>query len=83
MSRRPPLTKARGKKPRPVYPLALEAVRRIDALFAIERDINGLQRRPSAWPSARQRSAPLVAELRPGCSRHAPSSRAATIWPRP
>jgi transposase len=56
------LRQARGEKPRPVYPLALEAVRRIDALFDIEREINGLsaeQRR-----SVRQvRSAPIVAEL--------------------
>lgn len=31
----------RGKGARPVSPVALEAVKRIDALFAIERDING------------------------------------------
>jgi transposase len=33
--------KAEGKTPDPVSPLALEAVRRIDALFEIERGING------------------------------------------
>jgi Transposase IS66 family len=33
--------KAQGKKPPPISPLALEAVRRIDALFDIERRING------------------------------------------
>jgi transposase len=33
--------KAEGKAPAPVSPLALEAVRRIDALFEIERAING------------------------------------------
>ena len=54
--------KAQGKTASPVSPLALEAVRRIDALFDIERSING--------PSAEQRravrqelSAPLVADL--------------------
>ncbi|MFZ4499594.1 MAG: IS66 family transposase [Burkholderiales bacterium] len=53
---------AAGKPPAPISPIAVEAVRRIDALFAIERDING--------HSAEQRravrqalSAPLVAEL--------------------
>ena len=40
-------------------PLALEAVRRIDALFAIEREINGLQ--PDERRAVRQeRSKPLV-----------------------
>jgi transposase len=53
---------ARGEKPRPVYPLALEAVQRIDALFAIERQINGLA--PAQRLAARQaRSAPVVADL--------------------
>jgi transposase len=33
--------KAEGKTPTPIAPLALEAVRRIDALFDIERTING------------------------------------------
>lgn len=33
--------KAEGKAPAPVSPLALEIVRRIDALFEIERGING------------------------------------------
>jgi transposase len=33
--------KAQGKKPAVISPLALEAVRRIDALFEIERMING------------------------------------------
>ena len=33
--------KAQGKKPAVISPLALETVRRIDALFEIERSING------------------------------------------
>jgi transposase len=54
--------KARAEKPKLVYPLALEAVQRIDALFAIEREINGLS--PAERLAVRQaRSAPLVAEL--------------------
>jgi transposase len=54
--------KAKGKKPHVISPLALEAVQRIDALFAIEREINGLgaeQRRAAR----QQRSAALVADL--------------------
>ncbi len=31
-----------GKKGKPVSPIALEAVRRLDALFEIERAVNGL-----------------------------------------
>ena len=56
------IRKARGETPRPVYPLALEAVQRIDVLFAIERELGGLP--PSERLAVRQaRSAPLVAEL--------------------
>ena len=33
--------KAEGKSPAPISPLALEIVRRIDALFEVERGING------------------------------------------
>lgn len=53
---------AAGKPSGVMSPIALEAVRRIDALFAIERDINGQsaeQRRAVRQAS----SAPLVAEL--------------------
>src|SRR5713226_7663028 len=54
--------KAQGKTPAVISPIALEAVCRIDALFDIERQINGQdagQRR-----AVRQElSAPLVAEL--------------------
>jgi transposase len=56
------IKKARGETPRPVYPLAVEAVRRIDALFAIEREINGLP--PAERVAVRQaRSAVVAAEL--------------------
>jgi transposase len=54
--------KAQGKTPGVISPLALEAVRRIDALFEIERSINGqsAERRRAVRQEA---SAPLVGEL--------------------
>ncbi|MFZ5792832.1 MAG: IS66 family transposase [Pseudomonadota bacterium] len=56
------IRKARGETPRPVYPLALDAVQRIDALFAIEREIVGLS--PAERLAVRQvRSGPVVEEL--------------------
>ena len=74
--------KRRGKRAPPISPLALEAVKRIDALFDIEREINGesAERRLAV---RRERSAPLVAELedwmrteRAGLSRHAAVAKA-------
>ena len=54
--------KSRGKKAPVVYPIALEAVQKLDALFAIERDING--KSPAERLAVRQElSAPLMAEL--------------------
>ncbi|RTM13581.1 MAG: IS66 family transposase [Bradyrhizobiaceae bacterium] len=54
--------KVQGKKPAVISPLALEAVRRIDALFEIERGING--ETPERRRAVRQElSAPLVANL--------------------
>jgi transposase len=54
--------KSKGKSPSPISPLALEAVLRIDAVFAIERDING--RSAEERLAVRQeRSRPLVADL--------------------
>ncbi len=54
--------KAQGKTPAVISPLAFEAVRRIDALFEIERAING--RSAEERQAARQElSAPLVADL--------------------
>ena len=54
--------KARGEKPKAVYPKALEAVRLIDGLFAVERQINGAN--PEARLAVRrEQSAPIVAEL--------------------
>src|SRR3546814_12625351 len=54
--------KAKGEKAQAIYPLALEAVQRIDALFAVERQAAGLP--PAQRLAIRQElSAPLVAEL--------------------
>ena len=44
-------------------PIAIEAVERIDALFAIEREINGLHAARAPAPCAHERSRPLVVEL--------------------
>ena len=58
----------RGKNAAAISPIALEAVRRIDALFEIERAINGLlaaerlRRPPGAERAARRRSG------EPGCA---------------
>ena len=74
-----------------VSPIALEAVRRIDALFDIERAINGHQA-PERRAVRQDQSAPLVAELeswmrdqRAKLSRHDPVTKALdymlTRWP--
>jgi transposase len=54
--------KAQGKKPGVISPLALEVVRRIDALFEIERAING-QSADRRKEVRQELSAPLVADL--------------------
>ena len=73
--------RARGKLP-VLAPLALEAVKRIDAIFAVERDINGLAAN-ERLAVRRRRSAPLVADLeawmreqRAKLSRHAEVAKA-------
>ena len=74
--------KGRGKRAPPISPLALEAVTRIDALFDIERMIDGEtpERRLAV---RREQSAPLIAELedwmrteRAALSRHADAAKA-------
>ena len=74
--------KRRGKRAPPISPLALEAVKRIDALFDIERAING-EAAEQRFAVRRERSAPLVADLedwmrteRAGLSRHAAVAKA-------
>jgi len=54
--------KAEGKKPVVISPIALEVVRQIDALFAIERDVNGQS--PDKRRAVRQAlSKPIVEAL--------------------
>jgi transposase len=81
----------RGKDAPPISPLALEAVRRIDAVFDLERAINGAD--AATRLAVRQaEAAPLVAELerwmrseRERLSRHAPVAKAMNYmlnrWP--
>ncbi|RPI41779.1 MAG: IS66 family transposase [Betaproteobacteria bacterium] len=54
--------KTEGGKPSPVSPLAVEAVRRIDALFEIERSIKG-KSAEERLVVRKESSAPLVADL--------------------
>jgi transposase len=63
--------KAEGKTAGVISPLALEAVRRIDALFEIERSINGqsIERRQQA---RQELSAPLIADLEGWLHEHRP-----------
>ena len=73
---------ARSKKKLVISPMALEAVKRIDVLFDIERAING---RPAGerLRIRKEKSAPLMAELetwmreeRAKLSKHAPVAKA-------
>lgn len=72
----------RAKTAPPISPIAFEAVRRIDLLFDIESDINGLAAE-QRHADRTERSASLVAELeawmrceRAKLSRHAPVAQA-------
>src|SRR4051794_15661935 len=74
--------KAHGKPASVISPLALETVRRIDAIFAIEREING-HSAAERLAVSRARIAPLIAELeawmrveRGRLSRHAETAKA-------
>jgi transposase len=55
-------SKARNKKPSTISPMALEAVQKIDAVFMVERSINGLPR-DERLAVRRKEVAPLVGEL--------------------
>ena len=75
-------SKRRGKNAPPISPVALEAVKRIDVLFDIERGING---KPTEQRLAlrQQLSAPVLADLkgwmqaeRKKLSRHSPVAKA-------
>ena len=72
----------RGRNAAPISPMALEAVTRIDALFAIEREIKGLSA-AERLAIRQERSLPLVADLedwmrteRARLSRHADVAKA-------
>jgi transposase len=52
----------RGKGARPISPIALEAVKRIDALFAVEREINGLSA-ADRFAVRQEKSKPLLGEM--------------------
>jgi transposase len=75
-------SRRRGKDASPISPIALEAVKRIDVLFDIEREINGLS--AEARLAVRQeRSKPLIVDLekwmrgeRARLSRSAPVAKA-------
>ena len=74
--------KRRGKDPPPVSPLALEAVKRIDVLFDIERGIVG-KSAEERLAVRRELSAPVLSELkewmraeRVKLSKHAPVAKA-------
>ena len=70
-----------GKKAAPISPIALEAVKRIDALFDIEREINGLAADDRLDDAVRTagRSSP---SFRNGCGPSGPACRAALRSPR-
>jgi hypothetical protein len=81
----------RGKDAAPISPLALEAVRRIDAVFDLERAINGADA-GLRFAVRQTEAAPLVTELerwmrseRERLSRHAPVAKAMNYmlsrWP--
>ena len=82
----------RGKSATPISPIAFEAVKRVDAIFDIERDVNG-KNAEERLAVRRQNAADLVAALeawlraeRAKLSRHAEVARAIdymlTRWPR-
>ena len=72
-------SRRRGKDAPPISPIALEAVNRIDLIFDIEREINGLG--VEARLTMRQkRSKPLVAALEEWmCGERARLSRSASV----
>jgi transposase len=81
----------RGKNAPLISPIALEAVKRIDALFAVEREINGLSA-ATRLAVRQEKSAPLVVAFegwmraeRAKLSRHAAVAKAIdymlTRWP--
>jgi transposase len=69
----------RGRSATAISPIALEAVRRTDALFDIEREINGLAP-ASRLAALQERSAPLLTDLEAWlCAHRAKLSRASVV----
>jgi transposase len=54
--------KSRGERTGQIYPIALEAVQRLDALFDIERGVNGLSCQ-DRLAARQQHNAPLMSDL--------------------
>ena len=54
--------KSRGERTGQIYPITLEAVQRLDALFDVEREISGLSSE-GRLAVRRERSAPLIEDL--------------------
>jgi hypothetical protein len=64
------------------WPPAFEAVKRIDAVLDVEREINRLSAEERlAVRRARARAATLIVELEQWMPANAPSSRAIPTWP--
>ena len=74
--------KRRGKRAPPISPLALEAVKRIDALFDIEREIKRRRLPSGASRCAASGACRSSQSSRPGCGPSVPRSRATPPWPR-
>jgi transposase len=72
----------RGKNAPPISPIALEAVKRIDALFDIEREINGLTAEERLRARGAKRAPPWSPGWKTGCAPSAPNSRAMQRLPR-
>ena len=72
----------RGKQAAPISPIALEAVKRIDAIFDVEREINGLSVEKRLAASARREAPPWSPRSKPGCAPSGPSCRATPRSPR-
>ncbi|SCY90590.1 hypothetical protein SAMN03159288_05118 [Rhizobium sp. NFACC06-2] len=68
----------RGKNAVPISPMALEAVKRIDALFDIEREINGLTA-DQRLESHHKESLPIVNDLQ-ACERSCCGTVALYFW---
>jgi hypothetical protein len=70
----------RGKHATPISPIAFEAVKRIDALFDIEREINGSPP-TSAWNDASRKAVFSSPNLGPGCEPSGPGCPAVLRLP--